>query len=57
MRNKKLANIEWRLRRLEVSLKHRNKQWEIKPTKRFFQNFPRLREAIREGLCAAGESV
>jgi len=44
MKSKKLKNIEWRLRRLEVVLKFRNNKHEIKPTKRFLQSFPRMRD-------------
>jgi len=44
MTAKELKNLSWRLRRLELALKFRVKQYEIKPTKRFLQNFPRLRE-------------
>lgn len=43
MTTKQIKSIEWRLRRLELALKFRVEKYEIKPTKRFLTQFPRLK--------------
>lgn len=42
LEKKQTRSIEFRIRRLEMALRFRTKKCEIKPKKRFLQNFPRL---------------